>query len=128
VVTWQRSLIFLLPDKIVVCTQTAEPALYHSALLHLAGGEEEKVLENGTEDAISSREVKPHQNLKEITMLKRLSVMLFAATLLSGCFVWRSSPPPREVVVTTTPPVVAGTTTVVTCPAGTTLRSDGRCW
>jgi hypothetical protein len=68
-------------------------------------------------------------------MLKRLSVMLFAATLLSGCFVWRSAPPPKEVVVTTTPPVVtttppvvAGPPTVVACPAGTILRSDGRCW
>jgi hypothetical protein len=33
---WRRYLIFLLPDKIVICPQTAEPALYHIALLRLA--------------------------------------------------------------------------------------------
>jgi hypothetical protein len=53
-------------------------------------------------------------------MLTKLSVLIFASTLLSGCFIFSSSSPPRRETSTTT-------TTTVTCPAGTRLQSDGMC-
>lgn len=54
---------------------------------------------------------------KETVMIKKLSVLILAATLLAGCFYSRPTPPRQ----TTT------TTTTITCPAGTQLMSDGLC-
>ena len=53
-------------------------------------------------------------------MIKKLSLIIFASTLLSGCFIFSSSSPPRKEITTTT-------TTTVTCPTGTRLQSDGTC-
>lgn len=47
-------------------------------------------------------------------MMTKLSVLIFAVTLLAGCY-------PYE-----TPPRVA-TTTTITCPVGMQLQSDGMC-
>jgi len=47
-------------------------------------------------------------------MIKKLSVLIFAATMLAGCYPYET--PPRVATVTT-----------ITCPAGTQLMSDGMC-
>lgn len=49
-------------------------------------------------------------------MIKTLSLLILAATLLSGCV-------PRE----SYPRQSTTTTTTTTCPPGTQLRSDGMC-
>jgi len=46
--------------------------------------------------------------------MKKLSALILAATVLAGCYSYR------------TPPRVT-TTTTITCPAGTQLLSDGMC-
>jgi hypothetical protein len=49
-------------------------------------------------------------------MIKKLSVLILAATLLAGCFPFESTPRQQTTTTTTT-----------TCPAGTQLQSDGMC-
>jgi hypothetical protein len=50
-------------------------------------------------------------------MIKTLSVLILAVTLLAGCF------PPFE----SAPQQQTTTTTTTTCPPGTQLQSDGMC-
>jgi len=47
-------------------------------------------------------------------MIKKLSVLILAATLLAGCYPYETSPR-------------VTTTTTITCPAGMQLQSDGMC-
>jgi hypothetical protein len=49
-------------------------------------------------------------------MIKKLSVLILAATLLAGCSGYDSYPKQETTTTTTT-----------TCPSGTQLQSDGRC-
>jgi len=49
-------------------------------------------------------------------MIKRLSVLILAATLLAGCMARESYP--RQSTTTTT---------TTTCPPGTRLQTDGMC-
>ncbi len=53
-------------------------------------------------------------------MIKKLSVLILTATLLSGCFPIES-PPQQQTTQQTT------TTTTTSCPPGTQLQSDGMC-
>ena len=50
------------------------------------------------------------------SMIKKLSVLILATTLLAGCYPFESYPRQQTT-----------TTTTVTCPAGTRLQSDGMC-
>jgi hypothetical protein len=49
-------------------------------------------------------------------MIKKLTVLILAATLLAGCFPFESTPQQQTTTTTTT-----------SCPAGTQLQSDGMC-
>jgi hypothetical protein len=49
-------------------------------------------------------------------VIRKLSVLILAATLLAGCFGYDSYPRQETTTTTTT-----------TCPSGTQLQSDGRC-
>jgi hypothetical protein len=49
-------------------------------------------------------------------MIKKLSLLILAATLLAGCAPFESYPTQQTSVTTTT-----------TCPSGTQLQSDGMC-
>ena len=53
-------------------------------------------------------------------VIKMLSVLILAATLLAGCFPIES-PPQQQTTQQTT------TTTTTSCPPGTQLQSDGMC-
>jgi hypothetical protein len=53
-------------------------------------------------------------------MIKKLGVLILAATLLAGCYPF-ASPPQQQTTQQTT------TTTTTSCPAGTQLQSDGMC-
>jgi len=50
------------------------------------------------------------------TMIKKLSLLILAVTLLAGCAPFESYPTQQTSVTTTT-----------SCPAGTQLQSDGMC-
>ena len=49
-------------------------------------------------------------------MIRKLTILILAATSLVGCFSYES-PPPQQTTTTTT----------TTCPAGTQFQSDGMC-
>jgi PBP1b-binding outer membrane lipoprotein LpoB len=53
-------------------------------------------------------------------MIEKLGVLIFAATLLAGCFAFESPPQEQTTQQTTT-------TTTTSCPAGSRLQSDGMC-
>ena len=64
------------------------------------------------------REVADDCGPGKTTVIKKLSVLILAATLLAGCFDFES--PPQTTQQTTT-------TTTSTCPPGAQLQSDGMC-
>jgi uncharacterized lipoprotein YajG len=60
------------------------------------------------------REVTYYCGRSKPIMIKKLSVLILAATLLAGCYPYETRPR-------------VTTTTTITCPAGTQLQSDGMC-
>jgi hypothetical protein len=62
------------------------------------------------------REVSDYYGRGKTIMIKKLSVLILAATLLAGCYPFESYPRRQTT-----------TTTTITCPAGTQLQSDGMC-